>query len=128
MFTPTTHIVSCNFDLDEYWDNFARMIEGRLIQIVKAQEIIAHDEQKSHLELIASLMDWIPKGFKDDFNEGKSNAIDLVNYSVSEYFGNEPYGEILDIIEEGFEISTLKAIVKLSDGTSVYVKLEFRLP
>ena len=128
MFVPTTHIVGSNFDLDEYWDSFARLIEGRLIQIVKTQEISAHDEQKSHLELVASLIESIPKGFRDDFKDGKSNAIDLVDYSVSEYFGNEPFGDILDIIEEGFEISTFKAIIKLSDGTSVYVKLEFRLP
>ena len=50
-------IYAANFDLDEYWDSFCRYIEGRILQIVKSEEM-----DQNPANLIPHLAISIPAG------------------------------------------------------------------
>ena len=97
--------------------------------MIRGQETIAQEESKDHLELVADLMISIPKAFKDDFKDGHSIVIDLINDDIFEFNGDQ-YGPILEITaqDEQNPLSIYKGIFTLSNGSSLFVKLEFNFP
>ena len=72
---------------------------------------------------------WVLKAFRDDFNDGHSIVIDLVNEDIFEFNGDQ-YGPILEITaqDEQNPLSIYKGIFTLSNGSSLFVKLEFNFP
>ena len=54
-------VFASNFDFDDYWQPYARFIEGKIVQVIRGQETIAQEESKDHLELVADLTIFIPK-------------------------------------------------------------------
>ena len=118
-------IFASNHDLDEYWESFGHYIEGRLVELVKRQEMYCQDMSFDQLQEMLRLE--IPRGFKEDAE--KAIHIDLINDTVAVYTGDDPYGDVfLEIDETANAFSTFKALVELTNGHKLYVKLEFNIP
>ena len=113
MAVPQPTVFASNFDFDDYWQPYARFIEGKIVQVIKGQEINAQDESKNHL----------------DFKDGHSIVIDLINDDIFEFCG-DPYGPILDITDQDGQngLSVYKGLFRLSNGCYLFVKLEFSFP
>ena len=114
-------IIASNHDLDEYWESFGHYIEGRLVELVKRQEMYCQDMSFDQLQEMLRLE--IPRGFKEDVE--KAIHIDLIHDTVLVYHGDDPY--VLDIDETANAFSTFKALVELTNGSRLYVKLEFNI-
>ena len=115
-------IIASNHDLDEYWESFGHYIEGRLVELVKRQEMYCQDMSFDQLQEMLRLE--IPRGFKEDGE--KAIYIDLIDHTVAVYTGDDP--DVLHIDETANAFSTFKALVELTNGHRLYVKLEFNIP
>ena len=61
MAVSTPHVLASNYDFDDYWEPYARFLEGRIVQVIRQQEISVQEEFGSHLDLIENLKISIPK-------------------------------------------------------------------
>ena len=123
-------LVASNFDFDDFWEPYARFLEGRIVQVIRQKEIRVQEEFRNHFELIEDLKISIPKAFRDDFKDGHSIVIDLVNDEIIEFFGDPMKDPILDINSQDNRnaLSIFKGIFQLTNGSSLFVKLEFNFP
>ena len=117
-------IIASNHDLDDYWESYGHYIEGRLVELVKRIEIYCQDINMSFDELKEMLRLEVPRGFRLDAE--KAIHIDLIDDTVLVYSGDDP--NVLDIDETASPLSTFKALVELTNGSRLYVKLEFNIP
>ena len=115
-------ILNSNHDLDDFWESYGHYIEGKLVQMVRSLEIYCEDMTFDQLQNMLALE--IPRGFKEDVE--KAIHIDLIHDTVLVYHGDDPY--VLDIDETANAFSTFKALVELTNGSRLYVKLEFNIP
>ena len=115
-------IIASNHDLDEFWESYGHYIEGRLVELVRKQEMYCEDMSFEQLQEMLRLE--VPRGFKADAE--KAFHIDLIHDTVLVYSGDDPY--VLDIDETASPLLTFKALVELTNGSRLYVKLEFNIP
>ena len=127
-FVPTPALILSAHDID---DSYARFIEGRITHEIGYQECMARFEpRKTHFELVETLKVSIPKAFRDDFAARKKIVIDLLNSQINEFRGCTIFDPHLDITDEDSEnySKNFRAFFKLSDGSKLAVKLQFRIP
>ena len=72
------------------------------------------------------VISFFSEGFFADAD--KAISIELKNYAITEYLGDDPTGQILDVHEDDSQYSIYKCIVSLTDVRRLYVKLEFNIP
>ena len=122
----TAHILYSNSNLDDYWQPYCHFIQGKLIEIIREQEIYIQEYRNTLGSLLQMLQMNISLRFKES-EENKAIRIKLINDVEYIYEGNDPFGylEISDI-EDSSKHSIFKAIVKLTNYEHLlYVRLEF---
>ena len=121
------YIVYSNSNLDDYWQPYCHFIQGKLIEIIRYQEIYIQDVRNTLGFLLQMLQTQISQEFKQDDAANKAIKINLINDVEYIYEGTDPFGylEISDI-EDQSPHSIFKAMVKLTNYDKLlYVRLEF---